>query len=208
MKVLKKSKWILALAVCIALLVSQNLFPVEAAGSSLTSDSIKEKEDQIEQMEKDRKKLEGNLSDLKKMKKELEKQKTNLKNYVAQLDGQLEEIEDNIEQLKLQITAKEAQIVETTNELTEALENEQTQQCAMISRIRLMYESRNTRAMDTLVMMGNFGNFLNSADSIEKVAAYDKQKYEAYKASREYVELCKAQLELEKEILDETKAGV
>ena len=42
---------------------------VMAKKSSLTSDSIKKKEEQISQAEKEREQLEGNLSDLQKIKK-------------------------------------------------------------------------------------------------------------------------------------------
>ena len=72
----------------------------------------------------------------------------------------------------------------------------------------MMYEGQNTQWVDVLLSSGSFGNFVSNADSIEKVAAYDKQKYEEFKATREYVELCEQQLELEKEILDETKKSV
>lgn len=62
--------------------------------------------------------------------------------------------------------------------------------------------------MDMLAGASSFGDFLNKADFVEKVMAYDKQIWQDYIRTREYVELCKRQLELEKEILDETKAGV
>lgn len=209
MRLLSKCKKMIAVTLCSALVMNMvSLSAVAATGSSLTSESIQKKEDQIASMEKDRKKLQNNLSDLKKIKKDLETKKTNLKNYVAQLDGQLVEIEQNIAELTVQITTKEGEIAETEKELEEAIATEQSQQAAMISRIKLMYESQNTRIMDILVMMGNFGNFLSRADSIEKVSTYDKARYEDYKACREYVELCKEQLELEKEILDETKQSV
>ena len=43
--------------------------------SAITSDSIKEKQEQISQAEEEKKELESGLSDLQKIKKELEKQK-------------------------------------------------------------------------------------------------------------------------------------
>lgn len=188
-----------------ALSVLSAPMPVHAV---ITSDSIKAKEDEISKIEKDKKKLQNSLSDLQKMKKELETQRSNLKNYVAKLDGQLVEIEQNISELSAQIVTKEGEIEETERELAEAMDTELTQQEAMVRHIRLMYERKNTRLIDVLLSAGSFSNFLSRADSIEKVAAYDKQMYEDFKASREYVQLCKEQLELEKEILDVTKAGV
>lgn len=207
---MKKSRTVIVCLIIMSLLAGTISYTAQAATSTsgVTSDSIKEKEDQIAEMEKSKKDLQKNLTNLQKVKKDLEAQRSNLKNYVAQLDKQLVEIEENIETLKQQIADKEQEIKETQQELETAQEAEAKQQKDMISRIRLMYESQNGQWADILVSSGSFGNFLSKADSIEKVAAYDKHKYEDYKASRQYVELCKAQLELEKEILDETKAGV
>lgn len=196
---------IITIILVAALSVLSAPMPVHAV---ITSDSIKAKEDEISKIEKDKKKLQNSLSDLQKMKKELETQRSNLKNYVAKLDGQLVEIEQNISELSAQIVTKEGEIEETERELAEAMDTELTQQEAMVRHIRLMYERKNTQLIDVLLSAGSFSNFLSRADSIEKVAAYDKQMYEDFKASREYVQLCKEQLELEKEILDVTKAGV
>ena len=176
--------------------------------SSITSDSIKEKQDEIDRMEKDKKKLENSLSDLQKMKKDLETQKSNLKSYVAQLDSNLAEIEQNITQLNQQISDKEAEIEETEKELAAAQEAEQEKQTAMVSHIRMMYERDNSQIIELFFTAGSFGGFLNRADSIERIAVYEKQMYEDYKANRQLVELCKEQLELEKDILDQTKIYV
>lgn len=205
MKFSGKSRIIIAGIIMMALAVGAGNF---TASASITSDSIKDKEDQIAQMEKDRKNLQNNLSNLQKMKKDLETQKSNLKNYVAQLDGNLAEIEQNIAELNFQISAKEKEIQETEEELEAALEAEQTKQTAMISHIRMMYERDETRIVDLFFMSESFGGFLNRADAVERIAVYEKQMYEDYKENRQLVELCKEQLELEKEILDETKEGV
>lgn len=178
------------------------------AMAALTSDSIEKKQEQIEKMQEEKDNLKDNLSDLQKMKKDLESKKSDLKSYVAQLDSNLAEIEQNITVLNAQISTKENEINETQKELDAALETEQTQQKDMITRMRKMYEQDKSQMLEVLVTAGSFSNFLNRADSIEKVAAYDKQKYEEYKSNRQYVELCKEQLELEKEILDETKQTV
>lgn len=69
--------------------------------SSITSDSIRNKQDQIKQAEKEREQMKSNLSNLEQIKKDLETQKTNLKNYVTQLDQNLSQIEQNIADLKI-----------------------------------------------------------------------------------------------------------
>lgn len=176
--------------------------------SSITSDSIKEKEEQIRQAQGEKDALQNGLSNLQNIKKELETQRSSLKNYVAQLDSNLAQMEQNIQELSVKITAKEEEITAAEGELAVALENEENQKESMISRIRLVYEAGNPQMLDMLLRSASFGDFLNKADYVERVMAYDQKMWQDFKLIREYVELCKQQLELEKEILDETKAGV
>lgn len=198
----------MCLAVCVLLAAVAPVTAGATSMSSITSDSIKEKEEQISKAEDEKKQLENNLSDLQEIKKELENQKSDLKNYVSQLDSNLTEIEQNISDLKEKITAKEAEITQTETELTAALEKEENQQISMIARIRLMYEKGDSYMLEMLLQAESFGDFLNRADYMEKVMAYDKQKWEEYKENRQLIELCKEELELEKEILNQAKANV
>lgn len=176
--------------------------------SSITSDSIEEKEGQIAQAKEEKEALQNSLSDLQAMKKELESQKSSLKNYVAQLDSNLQEIEANIAVLRSRISEKEAQLEETQAQLEAALEKEENQKESMIRHIRMIYETGNPEMLEMLAKSESFGNFLDKADYVEKVVSYEQQMWQDYRLVREYVELCKTELELEKEILDETKAGV
>ena len=175
--------------------------------SSITSDSIKDKENQIRQAQDEKETLQSGLSNLQNIKAELETQRSSLKNYVAQLDGNLAQIEQNIQELSAKITAKEEEIAVAQEELESALKNEETQKESMIDRIRMVYESGDPQMMDMLLKSSSFSDFLNKADYVEKVIAYDQKMWQDYKLVREYVELCKQELELEKEILDEARWG-
>ena len=176
--------------------------------SSITSDSIKAKEEQIKQALSEKESLQNGLSNLQNIKKELETQRTNLKNYVAQLDSNLEQIERNIAELKAKISVKEEEIAVAEEQLAEALEKEENQRTSMINRIRMVYETGDPQMTEMLLKSSSFGDFLNKADYVERVISYDQQMWQDYKTVREYVELCKQELELEREILDEAKAGV
>ena len=176
--------------------------------SSITSDSIKEKEEQIKQALSEKESLQNGLSNLQNIKKELETQRTNLKNYVAQLDSNLEQIERNIAELKAKISVKEEELAVAEEQLAEALEKEENQRTSMINRIRMVYETGDPQMTEMLLKSSSFGDFLNKADYVERVISYDQQMWQDYKTVREYVELCKQELELEREILDEAKAGV
>lgn len=203
----KKHIWV-CLAVCLLLVF---LTPADAGAtslSSITSDSIKEKQNQLSQAEKEKKELQNSVSDLQKLKKELETKKDNLKGYVAQLDKDLEKIEQNIADLKNKISDKEEEISQTEAELERALQKEENQQESMIARIRLMYEKGDPSFTEMLLKSRDFGDFLNRADYMEKVMAYDRQMWEEFRENRQLIELCKAELESEREILNQAKASV
>ena len=207
----KTKKSVLCLALCLALAapVCVNGLRVNATSmSSITSDSIREKQDQINQAQKEKEQMKTNLSNLEQIKKDLETQKSNLKNYVAQLDQNLSEIEQNIAELKSKITAKEEEITQTQAELDAALEKEENQKNAMVERIRLMYERGDSYLLDMMLKAESFSDFLNRADFVELVMAYDRQQWKDFMENRKYIELCKEELEAEKAILDEAKAGV
>lgn len=176
--------------------------------SSITTDSIREKEDQIAQAEKEREKLQSGLSNLQKIKKELEAERSNLKNYIAKLDANLAEIEANIADLNEKISVKEGEIAQTQAELDEALKKEENQKDYMTKRIRMMYEQGETYNLELLLSSSSFADFMNKADFVNKIMLYDQSMWEDYKQTREYIELCKEGLELEKEILDISKANV
>lgn len=175
---------------------------------ALTSDSIREKETQVEQARRDKENLMNGLTDLKALKSQLESKRTDLKNYVAELDNSLAAIEQNIEDLKQQITAKEEEIVLTEGELDAAVERESDQMDSLVRYIRYVYEMGSPTAMDLLLTAGSLNDLLNRADYVEKVVAYQEMLWQDYKNIREYVELCKEQLELEKEILEQTRSNV
>ncbi len=179
-----------------------------APKSAPTTESIREKEEEISQIKEQKEGLKDGLSDLQEIKKNLELQKDNLKNYVKELDASLEQIEARIADLLEQIDAKEGEIVEAQAQLEAARKREEDQQEAMAAHIRLTYESGDSSVADLLLGAGSLGEFLNRMDYMEKIVSSDVRMWEDYKAAKEYVALCKEGLELEKEILDETRESV
>ena len=174
--------------------------------AQITSDSIKEKENQIDAAEDENKKLQQGLTDIKKMKEELEKSKDNLESYIVQLDANLNTVSEKIAELQSTIEQKEADIEAAAQELEAALETEQGQYEAMKVRIQFMYERGDNFYLEAILGADSFGEILNRADYFEELAAYDRRKLEEYMLNRQMIELCKEQLEQEREILKEAKA--
>lgn len=176
--------------------------------SEITSDSIREMESQIDNAQNERDQLKNSLSDIKKLVQQLEKEKKDLKGYVAKLDENMALIEQKIADLKMQIANKEADIEEAQRQLEHALEVEANQYETMSSRIKFSYERGENYLLEMLMGSTSFADFLNRSYYMEQVADFDNQMLESFIQTREYVELCKAQLEQDKAYLDEAKNGV
>lgn len=197
-----------ALILCMVLILA---VPAEGSAtslSSITSESIKDKENQIDKAEEEKKALQNMLTDIKKLKSELESQKKDLKNYVAQLDKNLKEIQDKIKEMEALISKKEKEIEETEIQLAAARETEQQQYESMKVRMQMMYEQGDTYLLEVIFGGESFADVLNQMEYVEQVAAYDRRKLEEYMLNRELIELCKQELDAEKQVLDEAKAGV
>ena len=101
----------------VAFLVLATVFGMGSSttvAKELTSDSIKEKEEQIKAAEEEKKELQNGLTDLKKIKESLEKSKNDLTKYVAELDANLVSIENKIAELK-GVSADEVEQATTEN---------------------------------------------------------------------------------------------
>lgn len=210
-----KKKWmaLVGLIFCISLLIrldpgQAGAAPSSGGNSASISQSIKEKQDQIAKAEQEKKNLKSNLSNVQEIKKGLETKKQDLSNYVVELDTQLAAIEARVTSLKEQILVKESEIEETQRQLEEAIDREETQMENMIVKARQMYEKKDTYALELLVQATGLGDFLNRAEYMEKLVTYDKQQWNEYLNVRKLVELCEKQLELEKDILDQTRENV
>ena len=176
--------------------------------SSITSESIREKEGQISEAQSEKQQLQSALTDIKALKEQLEGEKASLERYVAALDSNLAEIQQKISELNGMIVEKEEEIRETERELEAATLKQEEQYAAMKLRIQMMYEQNDDYYLETILSAESFADLLNKIDYIQMVMDYDDQKLQEYTLIREYVEVCKAELDAEKEVLDEAKAGV
>ena len=206
-----KKKWkriVLGLVMCVTLTLLPSTMTEATSLSGITSSTIQDMRDQISNAEKERNELQNSLSNVKNLVAKLEKEKSSLNNYVAKLDQNLAEIESKIEELNNQIIVKEAQIVETQKQLEEALAKEDSQHDSMGKHIRLIYQKGVSHYFEVLLQASSLGDLLNRITYVNSLAEYDKAMLDDFIATREYVELCKEQLDLDKALLDETKAGV
>ena len=170
--------------------------------------SIAQKQKEIEETQSQRKQLEGGLTDVKQIISSLQTSKSNLAAYVKQLDTELTAEQTRITELTDMISEMESEIVQTKAELEEALEREASQYDAMKLRIQNMYERGTDFYFEAIFSAASFGDMLNRADYVEKITESDRKILDNFRTTREYVEVCKAQLEEEQELLEEAKVKV
>ena len=197
----------LLLVVCI-LVAGAGPFVSRADEVSDLKQSIADKQEAISEANKLKKQLQSGLTDVKKVISGLQQSKNNLSAYISELDTTLSLAQAKIMELNTLITQKEAEIKKTTEELNEAIKTEEEQYEAMKNRIRFMYEQGESMYLDMLILSQSFGELINKADYIEELTSYDRRMLEQYQATREYVEVCKAQLEAEQVVLEEAKVDV
>ncbi len=206
---MKKKAGMICLLLCMALVCAMPANALNAIATTLseiTSDSIKEKESQISDAESELSSLKSTISSLNETLSSLQAAADDISAYITQLDAQVAQLEDDIKDLKAQIATKEAEIEATQQELEEALAQEEAQEAAMIARIRDMYKRGESSIFSLLLSADSLAQMLNLSDYEARLNSYDVQLWTQYQEIRAYVELCEAQLELEKEVLDEAEA--
>lgn len=201
MKYLKKA---LLISICIA---TSFVFPSNIAAAD-DYDSIKEKEAEIAEARKEVEKLKDGLSDIEAIKKGLEKSKNDLSTYVTQLDTELDNIQERIIEYNELIDKKTLEIEVTTEELNDAILQQEEQYAAMKKRIQFMYEQGNMLYMNLFFSAENITDMMNKADYIEALVAYDANQLDEYAKTAELIAICKEELEAQKEVLEEARINV
>ena len=133
----------------------------------------------------------------------LEDKRDTLKKELDYLNAQLSQVVANLEELEGQIRGKEAEIAETMAALEEAREKEQWQYDSMVAVTRCLYEQQEDTYLTALLTAGSFSEFLNLAEQIEKVVAYDQRMLEEYNENKILIQAHEDRLRTEKEELEE-----
>ncbi|MBQ6129144.1 MAG: peptidoglycan DD-metalloendopeptidase family protein [Lachnospiraceae bacterium] len=182
--------------------------PLFVHAATLTNDKIRESEESKKAAEEEKKALKNNLTDVKSLLAGLETSKANLENYIQELDADLSDINEKIDDLNRHITDKEFEIQTTETELEEAKRVADTQYETMKKRIKFVYEHGEASKVEMLLSSKSFVDFLNKAEFITRMSAYDRRMLDSYVDSKNMVEAKEQELLAQKESLEEAKAAV
>lgn len=169
------------------------------SATSTTQQQIQEGEQRREELEDQKEQNEDQLENL-------QGEQRNLKQVLKNLNTQLNQVVENLENLEQQITDKVQEIADTQAALEVARETERWQYECMVDRVRALYETEDDSYLNALLRESSLSDVLNTADYVERVAAYEHRKMEEYTATRIYIEEQEARLQDEKVELDGLKA--
>lgn len=180
-------------------------FPIASASTAYATEATRKK---LQEAENAKKETEDDLGETKEELENLNAQKSSLQGQLNTLNGQLQEVSDNIAKLERQIDEKKKEIEITKEELADAKATEEWQYDCMKKRIQFIYETQDYVMLEMLFSSASFSEFLNRSDYIEQLSAYDREKLEEYKETKERIQAVELQLEEEMQELDEYKAQV
>ena len=115
----------------------------------------------------------------------LETKKGETEAYLQELNDQMEELSGQIKDLQGQYADKQKELDDIEVQLGLANVEKEKQQRNMKLRIQYMYEHSESNGMlEALFSADSFSDFLNRADNIANISAYDRQMLD------EYISIC------------------
>lgn len=172
------------------------------------NDKIAALEEQINKKKEEQEQTRNEIDERKDELEELGETTEGLKGQLNSLNASLTEVSNNLAMLENEIEIKNLEIDKALEELNEAQQTEAQQYEAMKKRVKFMYEKRDFMIFEMLFGAESLADFLNHAEYIEKLSAYDRKKLDEFEAARQEVELAKAKLEEEREALEELRVSV
>ncbi|MCR5790741.1 MAG: cell wall hydrolase [Lachnospiraceae bacterium] len=152
-----------------------------AVYAETTSEKIQKAEELKKITEEQRQTIEDKKDDL-------VEQKAELQGYLSTLNGELQEISNNLAQLEETISEKEQEIEEARQAIEEAKADEEKQYSLMKMRIKHIYERGGESFLSRFLGAKSYSDFLNRAEYVNKMEAYDQKLFEDMTALRERIE--------------------
>lgn len=148
----------------------------------------------------------NNIDSLNQSKDALENQKSSLESQLSSLNTNLQETAANLSDLEGRISTKNSEIETTQKDLEAAQKTAEDQYAAMKKRIQFMYERSRTTFLDAFLRAGSLGEFLNFANYLNDLEAYDRRKLQEYEETEQTIAEKKSALEQQKAELEDLKS--
>ncbi len=114
------------------------------------------------------------VDEAKKKAQELEDKKKSAEKEKNALADQLNTIINEMNEMKEKLNKKQSDIEKAENDLVQAKVDENDQYESMKKRIKFMYENGNSQLIEILLESDSIGDFLNKAEYVSQISAYDR----------------------------------
>ena len=204
----KQSKGGRVFRILLSLVLVFGMFEHSAQATSTTKEQLdeaerrkQEKEGELAEAQQDLKQTQASLA-------RLQQVKNGYQGEMNELNTELQLVADNLHQLEVQIDIKQIEIDETNLKLEQAKTTRQEQYESMKKRIRFLYENGGMGYVDILLSAESCSEFLNFADYIEDLSAYDRKMLDEYVQNEHDITEAEIQLEAEMDELEVLRADV
>ena len=207
--VLKKSIRQFIVLVAVLLVMSITCFIAAKADDDDTSDTkqrLEQADQERQQKEQELQEARDRLAVTQSGLQELEATRNTYEGQLNVLNQELALVADNLAVIEAQLALKQMELDETTANLEAATLLCEQQYFAMKERIRFMYERGNDMYLEMLFTAESFGQFLNYADYIEDLSAYDRRMLDEYIDTLATISENKALLEEEYQAIEDLRA--
>lgn len=188
---------VLAAVLAAALLV---MAPAPGNHASAKNAQVKKYEDQISELEKNRKALQEKIAGIKDKANEAAEYKQNLDALIYAMSQKISMSQELVEELETRIEETKASIAEKEEAIEQTFEKFQ-------ERMRMSYEEGSVSYLSVLLGSDSVSDFLSRVDRVNSMLEYDKTMMDQYKAEKENLEQERANLEesivLQKNTLEE-----
>ena len=119
---------------------------------------------------------------------EVLQQQTNvLQNELDGINQEMVAVSDEIASLEMEQSLIQSEIMRLQDDLVVAQEEEDQQYEDMKTRIKFMYENGDATLLELLFSAEDLGDFLNKADFIQSISAYDREMLDELRSIREEI---------------------
>ena len=150
----KRRKLLIFIAVAMSLMVALSMTTVYGESLNSINKKLDKKEEQLEQGQKEEKKLADEISDL---------------------EDRISDKQDEIEDLQASIQTTKANVSKVQKELKEIGEELDEQEDNLGQRLRNMYKSGSVGYVDVLLGSNSISDFLNNVDMVQRIYESDKK---------------------------------
>lgn len=134
----------------------------------------------LDKLNKDKKDVKSKIKETQKSLQEKNQEKTSLLSQINQLDDALEKVQDELDELNTRLSKTETNLKNETENLKIATEKKENQYKTLKTRMRIMYENRDTGYLQVLLDAKGFSDFFRKLEYIEYIMKYDDKVLSEY----------------------------